>query len=266
MHKLFFYILFLFVVLPTHAQNNTKEMANGNQNYHARKYAQAEQQYRQAKVGSINHAQSNYNAGNAIYRQYQTDESVGHYQKALKSATTKKEKHQILHNLGNAFMKQKDYQQAVDAYKNALRNNPYDDETRYNYALAKKMLKENQQENQDNQDKNDDKKDNQDDKKDQDQQNKDNQDQENKDNQDKKDNKDNQNEQNKDQQDQQKDKKENNKQQPKNPQEQKQEQQKQQMDNMLRALDNHEKEVRKRVREKDKENAQPVRKQSNKDW
>jgi hypothetical protein len=40
-------------------------------------------------------------------------------------------------------MNEKDYTQAVEAYKNALRNDPADEETRYNYALAKKMLKEN---------------------------------------------------------------------------------------------------------------------------
>src|SRR5690606_17702423 len=41
------------------------------------------------------------------------------------------------------------------AYKNALINNPADEQTRYNYALAKKMLKENPPPN-DNQDKNQD--------------------------------------------------------------------------------------------------------------
>ena len=40
-------------------------------------------------------------------------------------------------------MNEKNYTQAVEAYKNALRNNPTDEETRYNYALAKKMLKDN---------------------------------------------------------------------------------------------------------------------------
>ena len=40
-------------------------------------------------------------------------------------------------------MKDKDYSNAVEAYKNALRNNPTDEETRYNFALAKKMLKDN---------------------------------------------------------------------------------------------------------------------------
>ena len=35
-------------------------------------------------------------------------------------------------------MLDKNYDAAAEAYKNALRNNPLDEETRYNYALAKK--------------------------------------------------------------------------------------------------------------------------------
>jgi hypothetical protein len=78
-------------------------------------------------------------------------------------------------------MKEKQYAQAVEAYKNSLRNNPNDDETRYNLALAQKMLKD-QQNNQNNDDKNN--KDNKDNK---DKNNKENQDKDggNKDNQDK---------------------------------------------------------------------------------
>ena len=56
---------------------------------------------------------------------------------------------------------------AVEAYKNALRNNPNDEETRYNFALAKKMLKNNPPKKDDKKDKKDKKKDNKkDDKKD----------------------------------------------------------------------------------------------------
>ena len=40
-------------------------------------------------------------------------------------------------------MKEKNYEGAVNIYKQALINNPSDEETRYNFALAKKMLKEN---------------------------------------------------------------------------------------------------------------------------
>ena len=72
-------------------------------------------------------------------------------------------------------MNEKDYTQAVEAYKNALRNDPTDDETRYNYALAKKMLKENppkddnkKDDKKSDKDKKDDKKDGEKDKKDND--------------------------------------------------------------------------------------------------
>jgi hypothetical protein len=60
-------------------------------------------------------------------------------------------------------MAEKNYSAAVEAYKNALRNNPNDEETRYNFALAKKMLKDNPPKKDDK--KKDDKKDKKDDKK-----------------------------------------------------------------------------------------------------
>ena len=84
----------------------------------------------------------------------------------------------IYHNMGVLFQAGKDYGQAVEANKMSLRNNPKDDETRYNLALAQKLLKD-QQQNQQNQDQNQDQnKDNQENKQDQKQdQNKQNNDQ-----------------------------------------------------------------------------------------
>ena len=46
-------------------------------------------------------------------------------------------------------MEQKQYQPAVDAYKNSLRNNPNDDETRYNLAVAQKLLEKEKQDKKD---------------------------------------------------------------------------------------------------------------------
>ena len=77
---------------------------------------------------------------------------------------------QIYRNMGVLFQAAQDYAKAVEAYKMSLRNNPKDDETRYNLALAQKMLKD-QQQNQQNQDQNKDKE-NQDQKKEQQNQNK----------------------------------------------------------------------------------------------
>ncbi|MCW5520891.1 tetratricopeptide repeat protein [Aureitalea sp. L0-47] len=84
-----------------------------------------------------------YNLGNAYYDKDLNDEAMRRYLQAAEIAQSKLEKHKAYHNLGNTFMNSKKYQEAVEAYKNALRNNPTDDETRYNLALAKEMLEKN---------------------------------------------------------------------------------------------------------------------------
>ena len=83
---------------------------------------------------------------------------------------------QIYHNMGVIFQAGQDYAKAIDAYKMSLRNNPSDDETRYNLALAQKQLQDQQDEQQDqDQDQNQDNQDQQQNQDDQEQ----NQDQQN---------------------------------------------------------------------------------------
>jgi tetratricopeptide (TPR) repeat protein len=122
-----------------------KVIIAANKEYAEKKYTDAEANYRISKSKDVSGAKSAYNLGNAIYRQEFTGEAKRAYVEAIKKATTKPEKHKAFHNLGNALMKEKDYGQAVEAYKNALRNNPSDEETRYNYALAKELLEKNPQ-------------------------------------------------------------------------------------------------------------------------
>lgn len=242
------------------AQNSQKEVVIGNQLFQMRKYNQAETNYRKAVSKNPTNSLALYNKANAVYRQYQNNESIATYQQALEMAQTKEEKHRIFHNMGNAYMNQKNYSAAVEAYKNALRNNPADDETRYNYALAKERLKNNPDQNQNNQDnQNQDKQNNQDQQQNQKDQNKDqDQNQDQKDNKDQNNNSDNQ----KDSEEQKEDKQ--NEQKP-DPNQQRQQQSRQQMENMLKALDRHEKGVRERVQQKDQK-GQPVQVPSQKDW
>lgn len=175
-----------FLSLAGFAQKKDKHLAQGNDDFADKGYSSAEAEYRQSLAKSAGNAAAAYNLGNAIYRQNQPGEAKYSFAKAIKSAQTKAQKHQAYHNLGNCLMQEKDYSQAVEAYKNALRNNPSDDQTRYNYALAKKMLRENPPKQDKKDDKKDNKKDPQKDQKKQDQDKKDNQDQ-NKDPKDKKD-------------------------------------------------------------------------------
>lgn len=123
-------------------------------------FTNAEANYRKAISKNSENATAPYNLGNAYYNKETYSEAFGRFKQAGEIATNKADKHSAYHNMGNVFMKNKEYQKAVDAYKEALRNNPTDEETRYNLALAKEMLKKEEEEkkndeNKDNQDKED---------------------------------------------------------------------------------------------------------------
>src|SRR5690606_35405368 len=73
------------------------------------------------------------------------EEAIERDHQAAELAEEKPLKHKAFHNKGNAFFQQKKYPEAIEAYKDALRNNPGDEETRYNLALAKKMWEQEKQ-------------------------------------------------------------------------------------------------------------------------
>lgn len=146
MNKLLIYCLMLcgFVVSAQEKKKEKdKNLPKGNAAYEDKKYSEAEAEYRISKSENPEKSVGAYNLGNAIYRQNFPSEAKAAYLKAVETAKTHEQKHRAFHNLGNVYMKEKKYTEAVAAYKNALRNNPSDEETRYNYALAKKFLKDN---------------------------------------------------------------------------------------------------------------------------
>ena len=147
----------------------------------------AEKSYRKALSLAPEKSTALHNLGNTHFLAEQYEEASQRFFQTQKFASSKEEKHRAFHNMGNVFMKKKEYKKAVEAYKNALRNNPSDDETRYNYALAKELLNNEkppeEQEQDDKKDQKDQKDKEQDDEQDKDQKDQKG-DQENKDEQD----------------------------------------------------------------------------------
>ncbi|WP_157207054.1 tetratricopeptide repeat protein [Mariniflexile maritimum] len=129
-------------------------------------FVSAEMAYRKAISEQATSVAGIYNLGNSYIKKGSFDEALYRLDEAAKAATSKSEKHKAYHNIGNVLMKNKKCKEAVEAYKNALRNDPTDDETRYNLGLAKICADQQKDDNKD--DKNKDNKDNKDDKKDQD--------------------------------------------------------------------------------------------------
>ncbi|WP_410879064.1 tetratricopeptide repeat protein [Myroides sp. DW712] len=266
------FALLLFASLSSWAQSAGRALTVGNESYEHKQFTQSEAAYRIASSKSEKKETPTYNLGNSLLRQKHNKEAISAYSRATKEATTKQAKHQAYHNLGNAYMAEKNYKAAEQAYKNALRNNPKDDETRYNYAVAKKLNEENPQNDQDQDNQNQDQDNqNQDQNKDQDQnqdQNKDNQDQ-NKDNQDNKG--DDKKEDNKDQGNNKDDKNDKDNKDPKQQPNPQQQQSKEQMERILDAVNRDEQAVQQRLIDKNKKGdkkaeAQGVSTQRKKDW
>ncbi|TXE08200.1 tetratricopeptide repeat protein [Gelidibacter salicanalis] len=145
-------------------------------------FISAEKEYRKAISKQPSSVAGTYNLGNSYYKKGNYEEALYRQQQAAKNATEKSEKHKAFHNIGNILMKNKQCKEAVEAYKSALRNDPTDDETRYNLGLAKECA---EQQKDDQPDENQDKdKEKNDEDKDKDKDDKDQQDQDNKDNKD----------------------------------------------------------------------------------
>ncbi len=160
------FIIYMILMLSfaVSAQEKDKTLPKANEEYSEKKFVEAEANYRISNSKFSKRTVAPYNLGNAIYRQNQLAEAKFAYGKAIKNIKSRPQKHKVYHNLGNVLMKEKNYSAAVETYKEALRNNPSDEETRYNYALAKQKLKENPPKGDDKKDKNKDdkKKDNKD--------------------------------------------------------------------------------------------------------
>ncbi|MDE5709844.1 MAG: tetratricopeptide repeat protein [Bacteroides sp.] len=145
--------LLLLVAVSASAQKAERDLIRkGNRFFKDSIYVDAEVNYRKALDVNPKSTISMFNLGNTLAQQNKLQEAMEQYVGATKIEKDKSNLAQIYHNMGVIFHSQKDYAKAVEAYKQSLRNNPKDDETRYNLALAQKMLNDQQQNQDQNQD------------------------------------------------------------------------------------------------------------------
>ena len=174
-------VALLFVALTASAQADRQYIREGNKQFRIGDYAKAEVSYRKAVEKNPKNPQAAYNLGNALMAQKKDSAAVQQFEQSAKMETNPLRKSAAYHNMGVICQTHKMYGEAIEAYKNALRNNPNDDETRYNLVLCKHLKKkqdDKQKQNQQNKDDQNKKDDKQDDQKDQKQDKKDDKQQE----------------------------------------------------------------------------------------
>jgi len=239
--------IFGFFSFGLQAQNARREVRLGNKEYLNGEYQEAELFYRKALEDPQNFKdEALFNLGNALYRQDNFDAAGGSWAMAADLAVEKNQKSQAFYNLGNSLMSKQEFEKAIQAYKESLRKNPANEDARYNLEYAKKMLKQQEQQNQEQQN--------------QEQQNQEqqNQEQQNQEQQ-------NQEQQNQEQQNQEQQNQEQQNQEQQNQEQQNQEQQisREDAERMLEALKQNEKETMEKLNEK---KVKATRVKIEKDW
>ena len=150
-------MLLLLVAMNMSAQTDRLYIRQGNKQFRAADYANAEVSYRKALEKNDRNPQALYNLGNALLAQNKDSAAVAEFEKATKVETNELRKSKSFHNMGVICQRHEMYGEAIEAYKQSLRLNPSDDETRYNLELCKRQQKKQQQnqQNKDNKDKKD---------------------------------------------------------------------------------------------------------------
>ena len=120
---------------PTPDQVNN----SGHEPYASADYEAALDAYVAARDRVPELGEPHYNAGNALYRMEEVEESLDQYDEALRYARGDL-RSRAFFNRGNAAFHAKQYVQAVEAYKEVLRMNPDDVDAKHNLELALRQM------------------------------------------------------------------------------------------------------------------------------
>ena len=138
------------------AQHPNQSIRSGNDHYKAKEYEKAKQAYQPALKKDSKSEKAMFNAADADYMSGKFEEAAEQFKRLAENTKDKKLKSSSLHNLGNSLLSQKKYPESAKAFSDALKLNPADEQSRYNLAYAKAMMrKEQQKKEQQKNDKND---------------------------------------------------------------------------------------------------------------
>lgn len=162
------------IPLCASAQSEKIDTKEGNEEYRSGRYDQAISAYTRALKENPDYAVALFNTGNALQEKARrlfekaeatedpegkkalveeakkmSEKAASQYASVAGVAKTREEKNKTNYNLGNARLLSGEIDQSIEAYKEALRNDPLDDDARYNLAYAQHLKKEQQNKSQD---------------------------------------------------------------------------------------------------------------------
>ena len=142
-------------------------MKEGNEAYNSGEFLQSNDLYSQSFKNDTSNLKAAFNNGNSSFMSGDFESSRNNFNQYLQSNITNEEKSKAYYNIGNSYLTEyaKSAQEntgqspnsdlltnAVDNYKKSLRNNPTDEDARYNLSYAMKLLQQSQNKDQQNKD------------------------------------------------------------------------------------------------------------------
>ena len=127
------------------AQTDRKEVRAGNRQYKKGNWQNAEIEYRKAQAKDSTSFAAGYNLAGALYQEGNFDEAAKTLDRLKEIAPASGRAADYFYNQGNVAVQKKDWKAAVEAYKQSILLNPEDLEAKENYAYAKQMLKDEEQ-------------------------------------------------------------------------------------------------------------------------
>ncbi len=161
-----------FILISSCINKDNFYIRKGNKDYHEQSYQEAEKNYKKAIDPEIKNYKAYFNLANAHYKQLDIVKSDSIYKISIDSSLSSTILSDVYYNLGNSLLMhyimddslftriEKEPQsirnfimkdslsnkmnalikESIESFKNALRNNPENDDARYNLAYAQHLL------------------------------------------------------------------------------------------------------------------------------
>ena len=139
--KSFFIVVLLFFSFVSFSQDWKDSLSSARKLYKEGRFVESFEKYKSTKKIAPKNVDLSEEMAQSAYKSNEYMQAEKLYSKSKASKKSSLEKAKTYHNIGNSHLKQKNYKEAVEAYKESLRNNPSDEQTRYNLAEALKKQK-----------------------------------------------------------------------------------------------------------------------------
>ncbi|MCH8495539.1 MAG: tetratricopeptide repeat protein [Balneolales bacterium] len=136
---------FLLVLILLVASDNGRV---ANEAFQRGDFPAAEAAYREAIAQNPDDARLHFNLGNALAEQQKFDEAIQAYERFRSMTNNPSERALADYNIGNMYGMQQKWDKAADQFRNALRQNPTDEEAKFNFEYANRSQQQQEEQEQ----------------------------------------------------------------------------------------------------------------------